>query len=155
MAILKPTTNKYDQVTRIFFMLFYAAALIIYMAVGLQSMTAEVWVLGFFCAAGGATVYGVIVKSIIDMVRKDRQTAKPDILIRLFIVIFFAIGTVVFLSVGFQYGTAKTWVIAFIGSYGGAFIYSAIAWLIITLARKDNVATPAEQPASPSMVPAN
>ena len=138
---IKSTSNKYDLATRLFFLLFYAVGVIVIVSVGLEYMTVQAWLLGLVCAAAGATVYGVIAKLIIDLVRKDRKTAKPDVLIRLFYVLFFAVATVAFLAIGFQYGNVKTWIIAFVGSYAGAFIYGSIAWLIITLARKDNVAS--------------
>ena len=138
MKIIKQTDNKFDMATRTFFLLFYAIGLIVFVAVGLQYMTILAWVLGLVCSAFGATVYGLIAKSIIDLVRKDRKTAKPDVLIRLFYVLFFTIATVAFVSIGFQYGNVKTWILAFVGSYAGAFIYSSIAWLIITLVRKDD-----------------
>jgi len=133
----KKTDNKYDVVTRSFFLLFYAAGLIIFVAVGLQYMTLTAWLLGFVCAALGATAYGIIAKTIVDMVRKDRTRNCADILIRLFFVVFFALATVAFITIGLQYGTVKTWIIAFLGSYGAALIYSLIARLIITLVRKD------------------
>jgi len=149
MKLIKPAENKYDLVTRLFFLLFYAAGLIIAVSVGLKYMTVQAWLLGLLGAAVGATAYGMVAKLIIDMVRKDRQTARPDTLIKLFHVVFLAIATVTFLAIGFQYGDAKTWVIAFVGSYGGAFIYASIARLIITLTRKDDAQT-ATQVQSPA-----
>ena len=134
--------NKYDLATRIFFLLFYAAGLIVFVAVGLQYMTAQAWILGFVCAAAGATAYGMIAKLVIDLVRKDKPRAKADTLMRMFYFVFFALATVTFLTIGFQHNSAKTWVIAFIGSYGAAFIYGSIAWLVITLVRKDKKSQP-------------
>jgi len=143
------TDNKYDLATRIFFLLFYTAGLIVFVAVGLEYMTVQAWLLAFICSAAGATVYGIIAKLIVDLIRPDRPRSKPDILIRMFYFVFFAVATVAFLAIGFQYHTPKTWVIALIGSYGAAFIYGSIAWLVITLARHDKTPPP-EKGTSPS-----
>ena len=134
---LEKTGNQYDTAIRACYLLFYIIGFIVFIAVGLQYMTLTAWLLGLFGAAFGATVYGTIVRMIINMVRKDRTKSRADILIQLFYVVFFAIATVVFLALGMQYHNAKTWIIALVGSYGGAFVYSLIARLIITLVRKD------------------
>jgi len=139
--ILKKTDNKYDSAIRTFYLLFLCAGLIIAVAVGVTHMTAAAWVLGSLFALLGAIVYATIAKLIIDMVRKDRTVARPDILIRLFYVVFFSLATVAFVAIGMQHRDTKTWIIAFVGSYGAAVIYSAIAHLIITLARKDKPTT--------------
>jgi len=133
----KKTGNQYDSAIRACYLLFYAAGFLIFIAVGLQHMTLKTWLLGFFGAVFGATVYGTIVKMIIGMVRKDRVKSRSDILIRLFYLVFFSIAVVVFLTLGLQYHNVKSWAIAFIGSFGAALVYSLIARLIITLARKD------------------
>ena len=133
----KKPDNKYDLLTRAFYLVFYVAGLIVFVSVGLEYMTPTAWVLGFVCSVLGATAYGTIAKMIVDMVRKDRERGRADILIRLFYVVFFALATVVFLTVGVPGNSAKTWIIAFIASYGAAFIYSTIARLIVNLARKD------------------
>lgn len=129
--------NKYDMAIRSFYLIFYAAGLIIFFAVGLNSMELQTWILAFFGAVFGATAYGTVVKMIINMVRKDRQKSKADTLINLFYVVFFSLATVAFFAIGFEHNNLKTWLIAFVGSYGAATIYSAIARLIVTLVRKD------------------
>jgi len=129
--------NKYDVAVSTLYLLFYAAGLIIFIAVGLQYMTLAAWLLGFVCAVLGATAYGTIAKLIIGLARKDRTENRADILIRLFFVVFFSLATVAFIAIGLQYGAIKTWIIAFFGSYGAALVYSLVARLIVTLARKD------------------
>ena len=93
--------------------------------------------LAFFGAAFGATAYGTVIKMIIYLVRKDRRESRADTLINLFYVVFFSVATIAFLAIGFQYNNLKTWLIAFVGSYVAASIYSAIARLVVTLSRKD------------------
>lgn len=134
---ISKTDNKYDAAIRSFYLIFYAAGLIIFVAVGLSSMTLQVWLLAFFCAALGATAFGTVAKMIISMIRKDMQTRKADTLIKLFYVVFYMIATIAFLAIGFQENNVKIWIIAFVGAYGAATIYSAIARLIVTLVRKD------------------
>ena len=129
--------NKYDAAIRAFYLIFYAAGLIIFVALGLNSMELRTWVLAFFSAAIGATAYGTVVKMIINMVRKDRRESRADTLINLFYVVFFSVATIAFFAIGLQYNNLKTWLIAFVGSYGAAAIYSAIARLVVTLSRKD------------------
>ena len=129
--------NKYDMAIRTFYLIFYAAALIIFFTVGLNSMELKTWIIAFFCAAFGATVYGTIAKMIITMIRKDKQKRKADTLIKLFRIVFFSLSTVAFLAIGFQENNTKAWIIAFVGSYGASAIFSAISQLIITLAGKD------------------
>ena len=69
--------------------------------------------------------------------RKDRRESRADTLINLFYVVFFSVATVAFFAIGFQYNNLKTRLVAFVGSYGAATIYSAIARLVVTLSRKD------------------
>lgn len=129
--------NKYDAAIRSFYLIFYAAGFMIFVAVGLNSMTLQTWLLAFFGAVFGGTAYGTIAKMIINIVRTDRQKNKADTLIQLFYVVFFSLATVAFLAIGFQENNLKTWLIAFVGAYGAATIYSSIAKLIVTLKRKD------------------
>ena len=84
---LEKTGNQYDTAIRACYLLFYIIGLIVFIAVGLQYMTLTAWLLGLFGAAFGATVYGTIVKMIINMVRKDRTKSRADILIQLFYVV--------------------------------------------------------------------
>ena len=133
------TDNKYDNAIRSFYLLFYVGGFIIFFLVGLESMKLKTWFLAFFCSAFGATVYGTVAKMIINMIRKDKQENKADILIKLFYIIFFSLATVAFLAIGFQENNIKTWIIAFVGSYGTATIFSTITRLIVSLARKDNL----------------
>jgi len=131
--------NKYDAAIRSIYMICFAAGFIIFVTVGMNAMNLQTWLLTFVCCIAGAAFYGTVAKMIINMVRKDRQRSKTDTLIQLFYVVFFAMATVAFLAIGYQEKNAKTWVVAFVGSYGAAVIYSAIARLIITLARKDHI----------------
>lgn len=133
------TDNKYDTAIRSFYLLFYVGGFIVFFSVGLESMKLQTWVLAFFCSAFGATVYGTIAKMIINMIRKDKQKNKADILIKLFYIIFFSLATVAFLAISLQENNIKIWLIAFVGSYGTATIFSTIVQLIVTLARKDNM----------------
>jgi len=133
------TNNKYDIAIGSFYLLFYASGFIVFFLVGLDSMKLQTWVLAFFCSAFGATVYGTLAKMIINLIRKDKQENKADILVKLFYIIFFSLATVAFLAIGLQEKNIKTWLIAFVGSYGTATIFSTIARLIVTLARKDNL----------------
>jgi len=128
--------NKYDAAVRTFYLLFCAAAVVIFISVGLRYMTAAAWLLGFICSALGAAAYGTIAKLIIGMIRRDRVKSRSDILAQLFYVVFFSAATVAFITIGMRGGSVKTWILAFVGSYGAAFIYSCIARLIIDLARK-------------------
>ena len=133
------TNNKYDIAIGSFYLLFYAGGFIVFFLVGLDSLKLQTWVLAFFCSAFGATVYGTLAKMIINLIRKDKQENKADILVKLFYIIFFSLATVAFLAIGLQEKNIKTWLIAFVGSYGTATIFSTIARLIVTLARKDNL----------------
>lgn len=129
--------NKYDIAIRTIFFIFFVAAVIVAVSVGLAHMTATAWVFGFIGALAGALVYTTIGKIIIDMIRKDRTRRPSDNLIRLFYVVFFALATVAFLTIGLQRHNTRIWIIAFIASYGAAFIYASIGRLIVTLVRKD------------------
>ena len=137
MLNINKADNKFDMAIRSFYLIFYTAGFIVFLAVGLNSMNIKTWILAFLCSIFGATVYGTIAKMIINMVRKDKQVDKLGILKRLFYVILFSLATVAFLAIGLEEKTIKTWIIAFVGSYGGAIIFSSIAQLIITLAKKD------------------
>jgi len=139
---MKKSVNKYDAAIRAFYLLFYAAGLVIFVAVGLAHMTAAAWLLAFVCAALGATAYGTIAKLIVGMVRSDRTESRADLLIKLFYVVFFSLATVAFLAAGIEYSGLKSWIIAFVAAYGAALVYSTIARLIVTLIRKDNQVKP-------------
>lgn len=130
-------SNKYDAAIRAFYLVFYAAGAIIFIVTGLNSTDIRTWILAFFGAAFGATAYGTIAKMIVNMVRKDRQKSRADTLLQLIFVVFFSLATVAFMAIGLEHGNIKTWAIAFVGAYGAATVYSAIAYLIVGLVRKD------------------
>jgi len=131
-------TNKYDTAIRCFYAIFAAIGLIVFVAVSLQYMTWQAWLFSGFGSVLGATALSLIVRSMINMFRDDQPVAKADVLIRVFYIVFFTIATVAFVSIGFQWNNTRTWIIAFVGAYAAALIYSTIARLIVTLARKDN-----------------
>ena len=129
--------NKYDAAIRAFYAVFYIAGFIVFFAVGLEHMKLRTWILAFVCAFFGATVYGAIAKGIINFIRRDRKDSKPDALRKLLQTVFFAVATVAFIAVGVQENQTKTWLIAFVGAYGGAFIFTVIAQLIIFMTQKE------------------
>ena len=129
--------NKYDAAIRASYIICYAAGFIIFFAVGLDSMELKTWIIAFPCCTFGATVYGTIAKMVINAIRKDKIESKADTLIKLCHIVFFAIATAAFLASGFTYGGLKYWIIAFVGSYGGAVICSAIAQVVVSFLRKD------------------
>ena len=99
-----------------------------------------VWILTLVCCAFGATAYGTVAKIIITMIRKDLQEGKKvkaESVLKLSYLVIFSIATIIFVATGIENGTAKSWVIAFVASYGGAVIYSAVARLIVTILRKE------------------
>ena len=132
--------NKYDIAIRMCYIIFYSIGVIVFFAVGLKHMNLWVWLSSFVGCMLGATAYGTVAKIIITVVRKDLQDGKKvkaESVLRLSYLVIFSIATIIFVSAGIENGTVKSWLIAFVGSYGGAVIYSAIARLIITLIRKD------------------
>lgn len=133
------TKNKYDQLTKMFYLIFGVGALIIYVCVGLTSDGGwQVWLLGIIAAICGAAAWGTLAYFIISLVRKDKpKTNKYDLISRAIYILFFIVATIAFVAIGFQYGQTKTWIIAFIGAYGAATVYGTVAKLIITLIRKD------------------
>jgi hypothetical protein len=134
----KKVVNKYDLLIKLFYLVFALGALIIYVCVCLlNDGDWKVWLLGFFAAACGAAAWGTLAYFIISLVRKDKERNKYDLVSRMIYILFFIIATIAFIAIGFQYGTVKIWIIAFIGAYGAAVVYGSIAKLIITLVRKD------------------
>jgi len=92
--------TKYDSAIRTFYLLFYAAGLIVWVALGLTYMTPAAWIGGLFCAALAATAYGTVANMIVGLIRKDRIKNRADTLIRLFFVLLFSVATVAFLAIG-------------------------------------------------------
>lgn len=133
-------TNKYDQLIKLFYFVFAVGALIIYVCVCATNEAADwkVWLLGIIAAVCGAAAWGTLAYFIISLIRKDKpKVNKYDLISRAIYIIFFIVATIAFVAIGFQYGTLKVWIIAFIGAYGAATVYGSIAKLIITLVRKD------------------
>ena len=132
--------NKYDVAVRMCYLIFCTIGVIVFFTLGLQYMKLWVWALSFVCCALGAAAYGTAAKIIITMIRKDMldgKKVKAESVLRLSYIIIFCIAAIIFVSAGTENGTAKSWLISFVGSYGGAVIYSAIARLIIAFIRKD------------------
>ena len=132
--------NKYDVAIRMCYLIFYSIGVIVFFSLGLQYMKLWVWVLAFVCCALGGTAYGTVAKIIITVIRKDLQDGKKvkaESVLRLAYLVIFSIATIIFVATGIEGGAAKSWLISFVGSYGGAVIYSALARLIVTFIRKD------------------
>ena len=137
------TENKYDVATRMCYLIFWSIGFIVFFAVGLNYMTTEIWLLAFGCCVFGAIVFSIISKTLINMIRKDRQKdkkVKADLVKRLLYVFIFAMATIAFLTIGIEEsgGDIKYWIITLVGSYGGAVIACALVRMVITFARKDN-----------------
>ena len=135
--------NKYDVAIRMCWLIFCSIGFIVFFAVGLQYMVLDIWLLAFVCCVFGAIVLGVISKTLINMIRKDRQKdkkVKADLLKRLLYIFIFAMATIAFITIGIEEsgGDIKYWIVALVGSYGGAVIASALVRMIITFLRKDN-----------------
>ena len=132
--------NKYDVTIRMIYIIFYSIAVIIFFSLGLQYMKLWVWALSFVCCALGATAYGTIAKIIINMIRGKLQDGKKidvGLVLKLSYLLIFSFAAIIFVAAGIEYGDAKSWIIAFISSFGGAVIYSALARLVVTLIQKD------------------
>ena len=137
---INKSENKYDVAIRMCYLIFYSIGIIVFFSLGLQYMKLWVWMLSFVCCTLGATANGTAAKIIITVIRNDLQDGKKvkaESVLRLSYLVIFSIATIIFVSTGIENGTVKSWLIAFVGSYGGAVIYSAIARLIITFIRKD------------------
>ena len=135
--------NKYDVATRMCYLIFGSIGFIVFFAVGLQYMIPEIWILAFVCCFLGATIFSVISKTFINMIRKDRQKdkrLKADLLKRLLYIFIFAMAGVAFVTIGIEEsgGDIKYWIIALVGSCGGAVIASALVRMIFAFLRKDN-----------------
>ena len=135
--------NKYDVAIRMCWLIFWAIGFIVFFAVGLHYMVREIWLLTFVCCVVGAIVFGVIAKTLINTIRKDRQKdkkVKADLVKRLLYIFIFSMATVAFITIGIEESgdDIKYWIITLVGSYGGAVIASALVRMIVTFARKDN-----------------
>ena len=133
-------TNRYDRLIRLFYLVFGAGAFIIYICVCVAAGSADwkVWVLGAVASVCGAAAWGTLASFIVSLVRKDKpEVNKYDLVSKAIYIILFIVATIAFVATGFQYGTLKAWIIAFIAAYGAAAVYGSIAKLIITLVRKD------------------
>ena len=135
--------NKYDVATRMCYLIFSSIGFIVFFAVGLNYMTLEIWLFTLGCCLFGSIMLGVIAKTLINMIRKDRQKdkkVKADLLKRLLYVFIFAMATIAFLTIGIEEsgGDIKYWIIALVGSCGGAVIASALVRMIFAFIRKDN-----------------
>jgi len=135
--------NKYDVATRMCYLIFGSIGFIVFFAVGLQYMIPEIWILAFVCCFLGATIFSIISKTFINMIRKDRQKdkrLKADLLKRLLYIFIFAMAGVAFVTIGIEEsgGDIKYWIIALVGSCGGAVIASALVRMIFAFLRKDN-----------------
>ena len=85
----------------------------------------------------------VISKTLINMIRKDREKekkVKADLLKRLLYLFIFAMATIAFITIGIEEsgGDIKYWITTLVGSYGGAVIASALVRMIFAFIRKDN-----------------
>ena len=132
--------NKYDTAVQMCCLIFCSAGIIVFFSLGLQYMKLWVWLLSFICCALGAAAYGTAAKIFITVIQKDLQDGKKvkaESVLKLSYLVIFSIASVIFLSAGIEGGTVKTWLLSFVGSYGGAVIYSAVVRLIIALIRKD------------------
>ena len=135
--------NKYDVATRMCYLIFSSIAFIVFFAVGLQFMVLEIWLLAFVCCVFGAVISSVIAKVVVNLMRKDRQKdkkSKTDLIKRLLYIFIFAMATVAFVTIGLEEsgGDIKYWIIALVGSSGGAVICSAIVNIIFAFVNKDN-----------------
>lgn len=132
--------NKYDVAIRMCYLIFLSIGFIVFFSVGLQYMRLWVWLLSFVCCTLGAVIYGTVAKIIITMIRKDLQSEKKiktELILKLSYLIIFSFAVIIFVATGLEKGTAKSWIISFVGSFGGAVIYSAITRIIVTFIRKD------------------
>lgn len=130
--------NVYSRLIKLFYLVFALGALVICVCVCATAEGAnwQTWLLGLIAAVCGAAAWGTLAYFIISLVRKDKPKAdKYDFVSRTVYIVFFMIATIAFAAIGFQYGTLKTWIIAFIGAYGAAAVYGSIAKLIITLVK--------------------
>ena len=136
----RKVVNKYDRLIKLFYLVFGAGALIIYLCVCAAAEDADwrVWTLGAVAAVCGAAAWGTLTYFIISLIRKDKpKEHKYDLVSKVIYIILFIVATIAFVAIGFQYGTFKTWIIAFLGAYGAAAVYGSVAKLVITLVRKD------------------
>lgn len=134
------SNNKYDVAIRMGYLIFFTIGAIVFFSIGLQYMEPRIWLLTFVCCAIGATGYGTVVRIAITMIRKDLQDGKKikaELILKLLYIVFFSLATILFIAIGLEKGTAKAWLTAFVGTFGGAVIYSAIARVIVTFIRKD------------------
>ena len=132
--------NKYDVAIRMCYRIFYSIGTIVFFSIGLRYMKLWVWLLSLVCCALGATAYGTIAKKIITMIREnleDGKKVKIESVLKLVYLLIFSFAAIIFVAAGIEKGTVTAWLIAFVSSFGGAVIYSALARLIITFLRKD------------------
>ena len=135
--------NKYDVAIRMCYLIFGSIGFIVFFAVGLQYMVPEIWFLTFVCCVFGATVSAVLAKVFINMIRKDRQKdkkLKADLPKRFLYIFIFAMATVAFITIGIEEsgGDSTYWIIAFVGSYAGAIILSALVRMIFAFVRNES-----------------
>jgi len=135
--------NKYDVAIRMCWLIFCSVGFIVFFAVGLNYMIPEIWLLAFVCCVFGAIVFSIISKTLINMIRKDQQKdkkVKADLLKRLIYIFIFAMATIACVTIGIEEsgGDIKYWIIALVGSCGGAVIASALVRMIFAFIRKDN-----------------
>ena len=74
------------------------------------------------------------------MIRGKLQDGKKidvGLVLKLSYLLIFSFAAIIFVATGIEHGDAKSWIIAFISSFGGAVIYSALARLVVTLIQKD------------------
>jgi len=136
-AAASPPGAQYAAAVRNVRLICAVAATIVWVCVAVARMTVLAWVLGFVVCALGGAAYATIGTLILALVCRDRPRPRSDSVIALCTVVFFSLATVAFLAIGVQHHGVKTWVVAFVGAYGAAVIYSAIARLIVSLVRKD------------------
>ena len=132
--------DKYDVAIRMCYLIFYSIGTIVFFSVGLQYTKLWVWLLALVCCALGATAYGTIAKKIIIMVREKLQYGRKvdaESVLKISYLLIFSFAAIIFVSAGLEKGTTTSWLIAFVASFGGAVIYSALARLIVTFIRKD------------------
>ena len=134
--------NKYDTAIRMCCLIFSSAGFIVFIAVGLHYTAFNIWLLTFGCCSFGAAVCSAAAKMLINIIRKDRQKdkiVKADLLKRLLCVFIFIIAAAAFITIGTEQseGDIKYWIIAFVGSFGGAVIASALVRMIFAFAGRD------------------
>ena len=137
----RKTPNTYDMVIKLFYLLFSVGALIITVSVGVMNNDWQIWLLAIFGSALGAAAYGVLAHMIVSIIRKDKpHKDKYDLISKAIYMLFYALATVAFITIGFEHRQTKVWIITFVCAYGAATIYGTIAKLIIMLvkAKKEN-----------------